>query len=75
VSDPLWHPPVEVRRLKKRGSLTTRHGRPAEPRFVHDTAECAADVVGHARIEFIDENAPVRFPPETAFILVNAHSH
>jgi hypothetical protein len=25
--------------------------------------------------DFIDENTPVRFLPETAFILVNAHSH
>jgi hypothetical protein len=42
--------------------------RPAEPRFVHDTAECTADVVGHSRIDFIDENTAVRFVPETAFI-------
>jgi hypothetical protein len=33
-----------------------------------DTAECDADVVSDARIEFTDENTPVRFSPETAFI-------
>jgi hypothetical protein len=30
--------------------------------------ECAAGVVGHTRIDFIDENALVGFSPETAFI-------
>jgi hypothetical protein len=38
------------------------------PRFVRDIAESAAGVVDHVRVDFIDENTPVRFLPETAFI-------
>jgi hypothetical protein len=70
VSDPLCHPPVEVLRLKRGVAHAPDACRccPAEPRFVRDTAECAAGVVDHTRIEFIDENTPVRFSPETAFI-------
>jgi hypothetical protein len=34
------------------------------PRFVFDTAECAAGVVDHAGVDFIDGNTPVRFSPE-----------
>jgi len=42
--------------------------RPAQPRFVRDIAECAAGAVANTRNDFIDENTPVRFSPETAFI-------
>jgi hypothetical protein len=70
VSDPLCHPPDPVPALSggvAHAPVACRC-RPAEPRFVHDTAECTADVVGHSRIDFIDENTAVRFVPEIAFI-------
>jgi hypothetical protein len=40
-----------------------------------NVAECAADVVRGTSMDFIGRKTPVRFSPETAFILVNAHSH
>ena len=70
VSDPLCHPPITVpgRVFGGRSRPVACRCRPAEPRFVHDTAESTADVVGHSRIDFIDENTAVRFLPGTAFI-------
>jgi hypothetical protein len=55
VSDPLCHPPVEVLRVKRGGAHAPDacHRRPAEPRFVDDNAECAADIVGLACIDFV----------------------
>ena len=49
--------------------------RPVEPRFVRDTAECAAGVARDAGADFVRRNTADRFSPETAFIWVNAHSH
>jgi hypothetical protein len=40
-----------------------------------NVAECAGGVVHGTSMDFIGRNTPVRFSPETAFILVNAHSH
>jgi|SRR5687767_10488231 len=70
VSDPLCHPPNTVPgrlfggRSRPR-CMSLSSGRTA---LLHDTAECTADVAGHSRIDFIDENTAVRFVPETAFI-------
>jgi hypothetical protein len=40
-----------------------------------NVAERAAHVVRGTSMSFIGRNTPVRFSPETAFVLVNAHSH
>ena len=70
VSDPLRHPPVEVRRAEKRVAHAPDacRIRPAEPRFVHDPAERVAGVGRLTSIDSANENTPVRFLPETAFI-------
>ena len=73
VSDPLCHPPITPG-TGFRGSLTPQM-HVAVVRQNRVSPVTLRSVVDHTCIDSIDENVPVRFSPETAFIEVNAHSH
>jgi hypothetical protein len=77
VSDPHFAAPFFAPRPARRGrSRPTCMSRSSgETRYAGDTVECAAGVAREIRADFIGKTTLVRFLPEAAFILVNAHSH
>jgi len=71
VSDPLCHPPITVPGWVFGGSLTPQMHVAVvrQKRALTVTLRSAPPVSwGGTRIDFIDDNTPVRFSPETAFI-------